>query len=77
MGKAARNEERKLKAGWYNSLSTTFISVGLLGPAVARIFGSLNASTDTSLILLVPVICLGASAVFHFAGRYEVRELED
>jgi hypothetical protein len=77
MGKTARNELKKLKASWYNSLSTAFISVGLLSPAVAQIFGAINTPFDVSLIIFAPMICLGASAVFHFAGRNEIRELED
>ena len=77
MGKLARNEQRKLRAGWYDSLSTAFVTVGLLGPMVARVFGALNAPVNISLLALVSVICLTASAIFHFSGQAELKELED
>ena len=77
MGKLARNELRKLKAAWYNSVSAAFVTVGMLGPVVARIFGALNAPINISLIVLVPIICLTASAILHFAGQAELKELED
>ena len=77
MGKLARNEQRKLRAGWYNSVSTAFVTVGLLGPLVARLFGALTAPINISLLALVSVICLTASAIFHFSGQAELKELED
>jgi hypothetical protein len=77
MGKAAPNEVRKLKAGWYNALSTAVVSVGLLGPVVKRIFGALSTPVDASLSMIVPLVCLGASRALHMAARYQLKELED
>jgi hypothetical protein len=77
MGKTARNELKKLKAGWYNSVSAAFITVGVLGPTVARIVGGFNTSLDETLVTIVSMICLPMSAILHFAGRAEVMELEE
>lgn len=77
MGKAARNELKKLKAGWFNSVSVGLISVGTLGPMVARLVGALSSATDVSVVSLVALVCLIGSILFHYAGRAEIRELED
>ncbi|WP_398483244.1 hypothetical protein [Tardiphaga sp.] len=77
MGKTARNELKKLKAGWYNSVSAAFVTVGVLAPTVARIVGGFSSSMDETLVAVVSVICLPASAVLHFAGRAELMELEE
>jgi hypothetical protein len=77
MGKTARNELKKLKAGWFNSVSVGLISVGAVGPTVARVLGALSSATDGSLVALLAFVCLFGSIVFHVAGRAELRELED
>ncbi|WP_398472764.1 hypothetical protein [Tardiphaga sp.] len=77
MGKAARNELRKMKASWHNTVSTAFITVGILGPAIARLFGALSGPIDVSLSIVGSMICLAVSATLHFAGRAELMELED
>ncbi len=77
MGKTARNELKKLKAGWFNSVSVGLISVGAVGPTVARVLGALSSTADGSLVALLAFTCLIGSAVFHAAGRAELKGLED
>jgi hypothetical protein len=77
MGKAARNEEKKLAAGWFNSVSAATISVGVLGPLVARLLGALTVPLDPFVIIFLSVVCLGSSAILHFVGRAKLKELED
>jgi hypothetical protein len=77
MGKAARNEQKKLMAGWYNSISAALISVGLLGPTVARVLGALTSPIDFSLVALLALACLTGSILLHMAGRAQLKELED
>jgi hypothetical protein len=77
MGKAARNELKKLRASWFNSVSDGLISVGLIGPTVARVLGALTSSIDISLVALLALVCLTGSILLHLAGRAELKELED
>lgn len=77
MGKAARNEQKKLKATWCNSISAALISVGLLGPLVARVLGALASAIDLYLIVLLAMGCLIGSALLHLAGWAQLTELED
>jgi hypothetical protein len=77
MGKAARNELKKLQAGWFNSVSAATISVGILGPLVARLLGAFALPIDFFAIVALSVICLGCSAILHFVGRIAIQELED
>lgn len=77
MGKAERNELKKLKAGWCNSVSVGLISVGMVGPTVARVLGALTSGIDVSLMALLAFICLSGSILFHMAGRAQIKGLED
>jgi hypothetical protein len=77
MGKTARNERRKLKASWYNSLSSACVTVGMLSPAGAYLIGALKTPMDASFVALLCVIFTSGSAILHFIGQDQLKELED
>jgi hypothetical protein len=77
MGKASRNEEKKLTAGWFNTVSAACITVGMVGPAVARAVGALGAPLRPTLTIALSVGCILISSVLHWQARRFLKDLED
>lgn len=67
MAYLVRNEHIKLFAGWCNSISAAFITVGILTPIAVRLYGSdvtdPNRWTGSDLFLICFVIAIYIHAI--------------
>jgi hypothetical protein len=50
MNKTALNERLKLTANWFNSVAAAFLTTGVIGPAIALIYGVGNSPLDPALV---------------------------
>jgi hypothetical protein len=67
--KAVQNERAKLLAGFANTIATTFLSAGCIGPALAFFYGLAPAGTGLGVIAAGAAICIAMSAALHCFGR--------
>jgi choline-glycine betaine transporter len=73
LNKVVRNEQRKLKANFYNGIAIAAVGIGGLTQAASMI-------QSASILPAVPffvVICLSAAYILHMAGWAALRELEE
>jgi hypothetical protein len=76
VNKVVRNERKKLTATWFNNFATAIMTVGVLGPSAALIYGSTNG-VDPALVFAVFLICMLVSGGLHLAGRAILWDLEE
>ncbi len=69
IGKAARNERRKLRATTVNALGLAIAAVGVIQPAINSVF--------SQELVLKLAICATLAYVFHQAARAELATIED
>lgn len=67
--KAVNNERVKLLAGFANTIATTFLSAGCIGPALAFFYGLAPAGMGIGVIVIGAVICVVMSAAVHCVGQ--------
>jgi hypothetical protein len=72
------NEQTKLTAGAINTLSTAMITVGVLAPTAAYLYGLSSAAIYRPLwqLLLSGLIWLLSGLVLHYAARTLLRRLK-
>lgn len=66
MGKAGRNERRKVAAQYLNGLASAVVAAGVLGPAAA---GQGN--------LAIAAVAASISVALHALARWTVAQVED
>jgi hypothetical protein len=69
IGKAARNERRKLRATTVNALGLAVAAVGVIQPAINSVF--------SPELLLKLAFCGIIAYLFHQAARVELATIED
>ncbi len=69
MSKVVQNERVKLLAGFANTIATTLLSAGCIGPAIAFFYGLTPNGVEMGIIAVGAAICITMSAVLHFVGR--------
>jgi hypothetical protein len=72
VNKTARNERRKLSAGYLNGIALTLFGAGALGPLAA-----MTKDGATSTLILLVAICVIGSVGLHFAARRLLGGLEE
>lgn len=64
-----KNERAKLLAGFANTVATTFLSAGCIGPALAFFYGFAPTGVGTWAFAAGAAICIAMSAGLHCIGR--------
>ncbi|MGX7744541.1 hypothetical protein [Rhodopseudomonas parapalustris] len=67
LGDIARNERLKLTAALLNNLSVSFITVGVIGPALSLLSGS--PAVTSNQFLAIACGCIGLGLTLHLMGR--------
>lgn len=68
------NEQTKLTANALDRASTACLTVGVLGPSAAALYGLGNTMTG-AWIAIGAVFWLSAAGMLHFMGRRTLRSL--
>ena len=73
MNKLVRNEQKKLKANFYNGVAVAAVGIGGLAQAASMV----QAAVISPTMPLFVVICLSAAYILHGLGWFALRELEE
>ena len=73
MNKLIRNEQRKLKASFYNGVAVAAVGIGGLSQAA----GMVQSAYVVPAIPFFVVICLSSAYLLHMVGRAALTELEE
>jgi hypothetical protein len=76
MGKAARNEQKKLRATFFNSLAVAIAMAAIFVPMIGFYLGGLK-SFDLRIMLPIECVAVIISFYFHKAGVAALADLED
>jgi len=68
-------EQIKLLATALSNLSVAVVSVGILGPAVALVYDFQRASTESTLLWSLPVVCFCGAVILHLGGQLVLTSL--
>jgi hypothetical protein len=63
------NERLKLLANFANTVAAAFLSVGVIGPALALLYGLVSSAPSAASIVAGSSICVLASVTLHLSGR--------
>ena len=76
MDQLARNEQLKLLANALDSLSTAFVTIGILAPVAASIYGmGSTVAPALSILAISGFVWLLCAVVLHLGARYALRGL--
>lgn len=74
--KSPREETAKLTAAYVNGLAIGLTIVGGIGPIINVVVPNASSLSAASILLLMPVGCMGGSVALHLCARaYLKREL--
>jgi hypothetical protein len=73
LNKLVRNEQKKLKANFYNGIAVAAVGIGGLTQAASMVQAA-AISPGTPFFV---VICLSAAYILHALGWFSLRELEE
>jgi len=77
MADLRRNEHAKLAANWCNTLATAVVTVGILTPIAARLYGLAALKTDHLNESDLFVICVCVAVALHLTGQGMLELLRD
>jgi hypothetical protein len=69
MNKSVVNERLKLLANFANTVAAAFLSVGVIGPALALLYGLVPTAPSAASVVAGSSICVLASVTIHLSGR--------
>jgi hypothetical protein len=77
MNKAGRNERRKLIAGWFNTVSAAFMTIGIVSPGLAFILSEPNRRPTIEVLIIVIMVCTVLSFAIHVFGQLQLTGYEE
>jgi hypothetical protein len=69
MGKTGRNERRKLIAGWFNTVSAAFMTIGIVSPGLTFVLTEPGKRPTIEVLIVVMMICTMISFIIHIFGQ--------
>lgn len=77
LGKAARNERRKITATYLNTLASALIVVGIFAPSFALIYGGVPINFEGRNLILGAAVCIVMSVSLHWLARRMLKGVEE